>query len=588
MTGGQVCGRVFAPGMRSGDYFMKIFKFYLFSITIVLLLVFWGLSISKEQVVEMNSVYGKLDLFSLRDFQIADIGGTWEFYDQMLYDDISTDYNIHQEYVEVPHLWTKNEEYNNNPYGYATYKTELSGLDPDKYYGILIREESIAYRLWINNKLIISSGNVGRSKDEYKPDLNTQWSAFNTDEEGKASIIIEIANFDDFRGGLWLKPRIGEFEVLKKMAVVHTSTEIFLFSSTLIMGLFFFALYAKFSTEKPALLMGLFSILVAFRILFNGYHLIFSLVPGLPWNVMQRITYGLGYVLLPVSGYLILSLDYVKKSRVMSNIYHGLLFVAIGLPVLASNQIYTYYYEIYKYAVVLVSIYITYVLISGILSKKTGAIPVTIGCAFIIAGSIGEMFLGMHNFIVGFSTFIMIAIFLMVEIVTFYSIKVKKENLEVEIMLDRLTSVYNRLYLEQLITGPKFEEREQHRCYVMFIDIDCFKLINDTYGHRVGDLVLIHVANMLKQSIRESDKIFRYGGDEFVILAFLEESKNPNDIRERINLAMKKPFEINGQVIQIRLSIGITEYNMQKEDLYEAILRSDEKMYQVKHGTYSN
>lgn len=564
---------------------MKIFKFYLFSIIIVLLLVFWGLSISKEQVIEVSSVYGKVDLSSLRDFEIADIGGVWEFYDQMLYDDISPYFNINPEYVEVPHLWTRNAEYNNYPYGYAMYKTELSGLDPNKYYGILIQEEAIAYRLWINNKVVINSGNVGRSKEEYKPDLNTHWSAFNTDEEGKASVIIEIANFDNFRGGLCLEPRIGEFEALRKMAVVHTSTEIFLFTSTLIMGLFFFALYAKFSTEKPALMMGLFSILVAFRILFNGYHLIFSLVPGLSWNAMQRITYGLGYVLLPVSGYLILSLDYVKKSRFMSNIYHGLLFLAVGLPAFASNQIYTYYYEVYKYAVVLVSIYIIYVLIAGILSKKTGAIPVTIGCVFIIAGSIGEMFLGMYNFIVGFSTFIMIAIFLMVEVVSFYSIKVKKENLELEIIKDKLTSVYNRLYLEQFIKGTKFEEREQHRCYVMFIDINCFKLINDTYGHHVGDLVLIHVANVLKQSIRESDKIFRYGGDEFLILAFLEESKNPNDIRERIHLAVKEPFDINGQMIQVSLSIGITEYKMQKEDLHEAILRSDEKMYQVKQET---
>lgn len=563
---------------------MKYFKFYFISIVIVLLLVFWGLNISKEQVIDVSSDFGKADLSSVGNRQVADIGGKWEFYDQMLYEDFLHNSEIVPEFAEVPHLWAGKSVYGGNPYGYATYKTELSGLVPDKGYGILIQEEAIAYRLWINGEILIDGCKVGRSKDEYQPDLNSHWATFNSDENGKAVVIIEVANFDNFQGGLCHKPIIGEFEALRKMVAIHTSIEVFLFTSMMIMGLFFFAIYAMSSKEKPAVLMGLFSILVAFRILFNGYHLIFSMVPFLSWDVMQRITYGLGYVLLPVAGYLIFSLDYINKSSFVMSIYHGLLGCAVFLPAFASNQIYIYYYEIYKYAVILVSAYIIGVLTVGIIRKKTGAIPVAIGCVFIIAGSIVELFYGNHQFVVGFSTFIMISIFLMVEIVSFDSIKSRKENLEAEIIEDKLTSVYNRFYLEQLITGSNIEKRGRYRCYVMFIDINHFKSINDTYGHKIGDMVLIHVANALKHSVRESDKIFRYGGDEFLIIVYLEEGNNPKEIGDRIHMAVEKPFEIEDKSICVSISIGITEYHIDKEALYDAIIRSDEEMYQVKKG----
>lgn len=543
----------------------------------------WGLSISKEEVININCLEGKADLSLLKDYQTADIGGQWEYYDRKLYKDIASASDLQKQYVEVPHLWKGQADYKGYPYGYAVYRTEITGLKPEKYYGVLVVDEAASYRLWVNGKLIIESGKVGKTKEDYTAEMRAHWNVFNTDNTGKADIVIEIANFDYHRGGFWIEPRIGEFDAVRRQASVHNTVDIFLFTAIIIMGLFFFALYGKTKSTKTALIMGFFSVLVAFRIMFTDYRLIGYFVPGIPWTIMNRIEYMLGYILLPVAGYMTCSLGYLKSPKFMKYIYHVLLVIAIALPVFTSDKVYAVYFKYYKGIVVIACIYFTYILVRGIYSRKNGAIPTAIAYAFLIAGTILELFVWNRPFIMGFSTFIMIAIFALVQIVAFYSIKIKKENLESQIIIDKLTSVYNRLYLEQLIAGPKFEEKENYRWYVLFIDLNCFKHINDTYGHHAGDIVLREVAQLLKQVMGINSKVFRYGGDEFVIFTQFEDYKNPRDLEASIHNALEEPLNVEGQKLQVSVSIGITEYKVQSETLYDAILRSDDKMYKIKH-----
>ena len=111
----------------------------------------------------------------------------------------------------------------------------------------------------VNDIEIISMGEVGRTKEEYTPELQSKWGAFKPDDKGNAKIVIEVANFDNFRGGLWLKPRVGEFQVLKNMAVTRSAFETALFNSMLLMGLFLLGLYAKTLNEKSTFLGSAFT-----------------------------------------------------------------------------------------------------------------------------------------------------------------------------------------------------------------------------------------------------------------------------------------------------------------------------------------
>ena len=145
------------------------------------------------------------------------------------------------------------------------------------------------------------------------------------------------------------------------------------------------------------------------------------------------------------------------------------------------------------------------------------------------------------------------------------------KDIKVQMYIDPLTKVYNRLFLEKKLENI-FRLYEQKS--VAMLDIDFFKKINDTYGHQIGDEILRHFANTIKSSIRKSDYIIRYGGEEFLI--FL-----PNVIKEEAELVLYKikknlrPYKD----INFTFSAGIAN---EGDKLAEMIKIADERLYQAK------
>lgn len=116
----------------------------------------------------------------------------------------------------------------------------------------------------------------------------------------------------------------------------------------------------------------------------------------------------------------------------------------------------------------------------------------------------------------------------------------------------------------------------------MFIDIDKFKLINDNYGHKVGDKILVQVAEILKESIRNEDIAARFGGDEFLILfPYIKSYDTCVDIATKLNERVKK---MNYTILdtQISLSIGISLLS-NNDSIDELIINADTAMYNAKH-----
>ena len=113
----------------------------------------------------------------------------------------------------------------------------------------------------------------------------------------------------------------------------------------------------------------------------------------------------------------------------------------------------------------------------------------------------------------------------------------RKEIFDQSVLIDELTQVYNRKYLAESL--PRFFQdfkRTKQAFSICIVDIDFFKKINDTYGHLMGDQVLRDFAQYLKQNIRSLDMIYRYGGEEFVIVF----PKTTNDeAKKRLNELIK-------------------------------------------------
>ncbi len=133
-------------------------------------------------------------------------------------------------------------------------------------------------------------------------------------------------------------------------------------------------------------------------------------------------------------------------------------------------------------------------------------------------------------------------------------------------LIDTLTGVNNRRFLEQRI-GEELDRSQRHDepLSCLFLDIDHFKSINDTYGHQAGDYVLAMVAGMIKKQLRNNDVLARYGGEEFVALLSNIDENLATDIAERIRRSIKDlKLKYNEQNIEITISIGSSAYHPSK------------------------
>ncbi len=152
---------------------------------------------------------------------------------------------------------------------------------------------------------------------------------------------------------------------------------------------------------------------------------------------------------------------------------------------------------------------------------------------------------------------------------------------------DELTGLPNRRLLYDRLAQLMAQSRRYDRLMaLMFVDIDHFKSVNDSFGHDVGDQVLCEVAARLRRCVRVSDTLARQGGDEFVVL--LSEIHSASDV-ERVAQAMldavRLPLVLRDVELNVTLSIGISIYNPRSEDSQETLLKkADDALYKVKNG----
>lgn len=154
---------------------------------------------------------------------------------------------------------------------------------------------------------------------------------------------------------------------------------------------------------------------------------------------------------------------------------------------------------------------------------------------------------------------------------------------------DPLTRLPNRrLLTDRLNQALANCHRHRQICGIFFLDLDNFKYLNDNYGHEEGDSLLLQVADRLRDHLRESDTIARYGGDEFVIISqFLGDSRDQAQERaqhlgDKIVALFQEPFEIASQPYPMHTSVGAALCEGEDANIKELVRRADLAMYQAK------
>jgi diguanylate cyclase (GGDEF)-like protein len=169
------------------------------------------------------------------------------------------------------------------------------------------------------------------------------------------------------------------------------------------------------------------------------------------------------------------------------------------------------------------------------------------------------------------------------------SLTKKTKHIEKEARRDHLTNIYNRKYMEKLLTR-EFDKSNlsNEPLSLAFIDIDNFKPINDTYGHLAGDKVIQETALFFITNIRQTDSLARYGGDEFLLLLPNTNADTAHNLLQRLikKLQQSPGTEFNGERLKISTSIGVATHmdDVNFNSLEELISAADKALYNAKHA----
>lgn len=151
-------------------------------------------------------------------------------------------------------------------------------------------------------------------------------------------------------------------------------------------------------------------------------------------------------------------------------------------------------------------------------------------------------------------------------------------------LTDSLTGLYNRKYLDEIVEKKLALDIKNGTIYsIMFLDIDYFKMVNDTYGHDIGDDILRKLAITMKKSIGPNETLIRYGGEEFLILKKDATEDNTKELAEKINSEFSKiVFNYGGDSFTKTVSIGYSFYPTDTDQFWKCIKYADISLYEAK------
>ncbi len=160
------------------------------------------------------------------------------------------------------------------------------------------------------------------------------------------------------------------------------------------------------------------------------------------------------------------------------------------------------------------------------------------------------------------------------------------DTLRASNLTDAMTGLHNRRFLEEFVeTLVSSNHRRKSQLSILMLDLDYFKMVNDTYGHDAGDLVLKALAKTMQASVRASDLVIRYGGEEFLIIMQDTGGENAGMVAEKIRAAVESmKVQLPGAVLQKTISIGIAEFPHDSDTFWQTVKYADVAMYNAKES----
>lgn len=542
------------------------------------LFIFSAVLDDREWVTDQYSVVnGEMDLNNWdARAQITRLDGNWKFYWKQFSVDLKPQSEVFN-YAKTPDSWENMKETGFDAKGFATYQMTVKGLVPNGRYGLRMLDQVTAYRLKVNEKLVAYNGQIGRSAYDSIPEWRPVITRFSADGNGEASFEMEISNFEYSRGGFWNSIFIGDEDLISSYSKIRTISETFLFAGLFVMAAFFMGMHSLYPHEKDTVAFSLFCLMMSIQVAFTGERIIHDFMPWLSWGMRLRLEYLSGYVLMPLFGLYVAYRFPKDASPKMMKFFVGIGVILSTVTIIFPHEVYASLIEPVKYLSIGTAPYFSWVFYKVRKEGRNGSQLMIAAFVILFLSLIKDTLFKSEFSALPYGAFIFMIAFSLITISKYVWVQKNNDILEKRVIRDPLTGVFNRSYLDSFM---EFDTKDAY--YVLFLDLDGFKKVNDQYGHDVGDRVLKEASRRIRRQVRTSDIVCRYGGDEFVILVLDEADVEIDQIAERIVLALNEPMPENMFAAQIGASIGISHYPEDGLDLNDLIRRSDLEMYRKK------
>ena len=324
--------------------------------------------------------YAEKGVLNLTDYQLHEkvipLDGEWEFYwNKLISPQDFKEHKIKPEYVMLPAIWNDLAKKDSliKAQGFATYRLQIYNQSEDSVFGIKISKAYVAYKLWVNGKLIAQAGNVSFDKDSVVPsrEYNSRYFVVDTN---KLEFVLQVSNFNQRKGGIQSSILFGTEKQVSKQERKFFGISLFLLGLLLIVAINHFILFYLRKDVKSSLFFSLFIFSIALNIIFSEHYNISALIfPDLSWNLVLKFDYISDYLSLYLFLGYISSLYKEESNKKINKAI--LLFILVMIIFILSTKpiIFTYTSIFFYFSAAIILLYILLILAKAILSQKEAA-----------------------------------------------------------------------------------------------------------------------------------------------------------------------------------------------------------------------
>lgn len=549
------------------------------------------------------------------------LDGEWNFVEQQLLTPTSFEKLVSSEEVVTVELPESFKMHTGKVNNYGTYQ-RIIDIPPQLIGTTLafkIPYQYGAYRLWVNEEEIVAAGQVAQKAAEHETAMVPQIGYF-LPLEDELLITIQASSFNHIRGGLENTIEFGEASLINEKHMKSAIFNLFINGCIFIMGVFMvlFAWYNK--REFLFLLFGTFAILISIRSLFTAPFYYIYLFPSMSWVAATRLEYILSISVSTL--YLILLWKWHEQYFSKKLMIGSVSVAAIVFVLTLFTQPVFFQALFFKVFTVTIPIffYLIYVVYKSLKAKMPMVKINLFGMFLIFLAFFNDFALG-SNWYTGqplmlpaVAIYVTIHVFLMSK--EFADKKIQTERLNHELQLlnteldqrvcerteqlavanekleelalkDGLTGVHNRhSFNEYLVNLFRVAQARKAPLALIMLDIDEFKLYNDTYGHVEGDFILKKIVEIIGNVLPDNSFFARYGGEEFVVLLPNTKKEQAFQTAEVARQAIERAhLTSKGSVrgyVTVSLGVAVMNHAQEFQSDLELIKAADQRLYEAK------